>query len=155
MSACLRAPRAAIALRAYYKDVVTHYHGPKPRDAELHAATRDEPGDDLVPLGGLLFVAHHDDDDVLGCAGLRLLGGGNRDVTRVHVAPSTRGRGPWSRLPSREETTRRHGVNVLRLDTRSDLVEARRLHARHGYEEVEPFSHRPYTEHWSRKPLAS
>jgi len=39
-------------------------------------------------------------------------------------------------------------VTRLRLDTRRDLVEARQLYARHGYTEVRPFSHGPYSDHW-------
>jgi len=43
----------------------------------------------------------------------------------------------------------------LRLDTRRDLVEARRLYARHGYTEVRPFSAGPYSDHWYEKAIRS
>ena len=43
---------------------------------------------------------------------------------------------------------RDHRVATLRLDTRRDLVEAHQLSARHGYTEVRPFSHGPYSDHW-------
>ena len=52
-------------------------------------------------------------------------------------------------------TTRRHGVTTLRLDTRRDLTEARRLYARHGYREVPPFSHGPYADHWVEKTVGN
>jgi len=52
-----------------------------------------------------------------------------------------------------EDEARARGLHVLRLDTRSDLIEARRLHTRHGYEEVEPFNADPYAQHWFTKQL--
>jgi hypothetical protein len=45
-------------------------------------------------------------------------------------------------------------VSVLRLDTRHDLVEARRLYATLGYQEVPAFNDGQYAEHWLAKPLA-
>jgi hypothetical protein len=45
-------------------------------------------------------------------------------------------------------------VSRLRLDTRGDLVEARRLYARHGYLEIPAFSEGPYAEHWLGKTLS-
>jgi hypothetical protein len=41
-----------------------------------------------------------------------------------------------------------------RLDTRHDLVEARRLYATHGYVEIPPYSDNPYADHWFDKRLA-
>ena len=41
----------------------------------------------------------------------------------------------------------------LQLDTRHDLVEARRLYARHGYHEVPAFNAEPFAEHWLAKDL--
>ena len=109
---------------------------------------REEPSDDLAPPGGLLLVAVQD-GAVLGCAGLRLLPGGIGEVTRVFVMPAARRRGLGSRLLDELEThARDHQVTTLRLDTRRDLVEARQLYARHGYTEVRPFSHGPYSDHW-------
>ena len=51
-------------------------------------------------------------------------------------------------------TRARLGVVTLRLDTRSDLTEARRLYARHGYREVPAFSQGPYADHWFEKTLS-
>jgi ribosomal protein S18 acetylase RimI-like enzyme len=82
-------------------------------------------------------------------AGLRLLPGGIGEVTRVYVMPAARRRGLGSRLLDELEThARDHQVTTLRLDTRRDLVEARRLYVSHGYTEVRPFSHGPYSDHW-------
>ena len=115
---------------------------------------REEPSDDLAPPHGLLLVAQ-ENDDVLGCAGLRLLPGRVAEVTRVFVVPAARRGGLGSRLIScLEEHARRYGVSTLRLDTRRDLVEARRLYARLGYREVPPFSDGPYADYWFEKTLS-
>jgi ribosomal protein S18 acetylase RimI-like enzyme len=45
------------------------------------------------------------------------------------------------------------GRTRMRLDTRSDLTEARALYSRLGYREVEPFNDEPYAEHWFEKTL--
>ncbi len=50
-----------------------------------------------------------------------------------------------------EVAARARGLTRLRLDTRSDLVEARRLYGRLGYQEVAPFNSGPYAEHWLEK----
>jgi hypothetical protein len=42
---------------------------------------------------------------------------------------------------------------VMILDTRNDLVEARALYARLGYEETGRHNEDPYAEHWFRKNL--
>lgn len=68
--------------------------------------------------------------------------------------PAARGHRLGSRLLfAVEDEARARGLHVLRLDTRSDLIEARRLHTRHGYEEVEPFNADPYAQHWFTKQL--
>ena len=130
-------------MRAYFAEVASRYYGRPATDEEVAAAMREEPSDDLTPPGGLLLVAVQD-GAVLGCAGLRLLPGGIGEVTRVFVMPAARRRGLGSRLLDELETRARdHQVTTLRLDTRRDLVEARRLYPRHGYRETTPFSHGP------------
>ena len=56
-------------------------------------------------------------------------------------------------LDELRNAARARGLSRLRLDTRGDLIEARRLYARHGYVEVPPFSAGPYAEHWFAKVL--
>ena len=148
-----RHPRARAALRAYFTDVASRYYGRPATEEEIAAAVRAEPSDDLTPPGGLLLVAS-EGNSVLGCAGLRLLPGRIGEVTRVFVMPAARRRGLGSRLLDHLEAhARYHGVATLRLDTRDNLVEARRLYARHGYAEVRPFSQGPYADHWFEKDL--
>jgi ribosomal protein S18 acetylase RimI-like enzyme len=148
------ADQARRALRAYFDDVASRYYGRQATQEEIAAAMRDDPSDDLALPHGLLLVAH-EDGDVLGCAGLRLLPGRIGEVTRVFVVPAARRRGLASRLLScLEDHAREQRVSVLRLETRRDLVEARRLYARHGYLEMRPFSHGPYADHWFGKTLS-
>jgi hypothetical protein len=53
-----------------------------------------------------------------------------------------------------EDEARRRAVTRLRLDTRTDLVEARRLYASHGYREVAPFNDGRWADRWLGKSLA-
>ena len=146
-------PAARHVLRAYFTDVASRYYGRTATEEEIAAAMRDEPSDDLILPRGVLLVAS-EGNSVLGCAGLRLLPSRIGEVTRVFVMPAARRRGFGSRLLDHLEAyAREHGVATLRLDTRDDLVEARRLYARHGYAEVRPFSQGPYADHWFEKHL--
>ncbi|MFK3979205.1 GNAT family N-acetyltransferase [Micromonospora sp. NPDC050397] len=141
-------------LRAYFDDIVGRYHGRPATADEIDRVLIDEPSDDLVPPVGLFWVAT-DGATPVGCAGLRLLPENLGEVTRVFVAHGARRRGVGSRLlTGLEEIARTRGLSRLRLDTRHDLVEARRLYTGHGYVEVEPFNDSPYAAHWFVKPLA-
>ncbi len=145
-------PRAQRALWAYYDTIVSRFHHRRATAAEIGSAMLEEPSDDLVPPRGLLLLARRG-EVVLGCAGLRLHVD-VAEVTRVHVTSAARGQGLGSRLLlAVEDEARAHGLYVLRLDTRSDLVEARRLYTRHAYLEVEPFNADPYAQHWFTKQL--
>lgn len=142
-------------LRAYFDEVASRYYGRPATGDEVAAAMREEPSDDLALPRGLFLVAR-EEGAVLGCAGLRLLPGRIGEVTRLFVVPAARRRGLGVRLlDSLEDHARRHGVTTLRLDTRRDLTEARRLYARHGYREVPPFSHGPYADHWFAKAVGN
>ncbi len=156
------APGSAAAravLTAYFRDIVGRHHRRAATDAEVAAAMRAEPSDDLCPPGGLLLLAWQD-GTVLGCAGLRLLQhsaaehGGHGEVTRMFVLPQARCRGIGQRLLAAvEEAARSSQVTRLRLDTSDYLTEARRLYARNGYQEVAPFSDGQVANLWFGKAL--
>ena len=77
------------------------------------------------------------------------------EVTRVFVEPAARGKGVGRLLMNAlERESRELGLDALRLDTRTDLVEARSLYASLGYIEGEPHNTDPYANHWFRKELA-
>jgi ribosomal protein S18 acetylase RimI-like enzyme len=52
-----------------------------------------------------------------------------------------------------EDAARDQGLSRVRLDTRSDLTEARRLYARNGYQPVTPFND-GWADLWFEKSLA-
>lgn len=140
-------------LRAYFHEIVSRYHGREATEDEVSAAMRDEPSDDLVPPGGLLLAARAD-GRVVGCAGVLFLPGGIGEVRRVYVVPTARGGGVATQLLSAlADAALDRQVSRLRLDTRGDLVEARRLYASLGYREVAPFSSGPFAEYWYEKIL--
>ena len=141
-------------LRAYIDDVASTYYGRAATQEEIDVALRDDPSDDLAPPNGIFLIARQD-DIVLGCAGLRLLPDGVAEMRRLFVTSAARGRGLGSQLMGElEHLARTHGRSVLRLDTRHDLVEARRLYAALGYDEVPAFNDGRYAEHWFAKSLA-
>jgi ribosomal protein S18 acetylase RimI-like enzyme len=75
-------------------------------------------------------------------------------VKRLFVTPAARGRGLGARLMDElERLAGAHGLSVLRLDTRHDLVQARRLYANLGYKVVPAFNDGRYAEHWFAKSL--
>ena len=137
----------------YYDDIVARYHGRPATRQEIVDAQAGYSGDDLVPPTGLLLLARSA-GTVVGCAGMRIRDGGIGEVTRVFVAPEARGRGV-ARLLMREleRSAREQGLGALRLDTRSDLVEARGLYASLGFVESAPHNTDPYADHWLRREL--
>ncbi|MBE1491302.1 GNAT family N-acetyltransferase [Plantactinospora soyae] len=140
-------------LRCYFDEIVSRYDGRPVSPERIDTLLRDNPADDLAPPHGWFLVARLDAVAV-GCAGLRLLPAYGAEVHRVFVAPAARGHGIASRLLRRlEGLARAHGVTRLRLTTRHDLVEARRLYARHGYRETPAYNEDPYVDHWFAKEL--
>lgn len=141
-------------LVAYFRDIAGRHYRRQATDAEVSAAMSAEPSDDLCPPRGVFVVARLH-GDVIGCAGLRLLGDGIGELTRVYVVPSARRRGIGELLVgAMEERAREHAVTRLRLDTRSDLTEAQRLYAKNGYREVPPFNDGQFADHWYEKTLS-
>jgi GNAT superfamily N-acetyltransferase len=141
-------------LRAYFEDLASRYYRRPATGGEIDAAMAEDPSDDLTPPRGLFFLAYGD-AGVTGCAGLRMLPSGVGEVTRVFVIPSGRRLGLGARLLDEvEHAARTRGLSRLRLDTRSDLVEGRRLYESHGYLEVPAFNNGLYAEHWFEKTLS-
>jgi GNAT superfamily N-acetyltransferase len=146
-------PAAAGMLRAYYDDIVARYWGRAALPAEVDAAMADEPSDDLRgDTGG--FVLGLLDGVPVACGGVRFVGAGIGELTRVFVAPDARGSGAGAGLLAHlDGLAVAVGLSTLRLTVRSDLIEARRLYARSGFADVAPFNTEPYAEHWLAKEL--
>ncbi|MEV6907895.1 GNAT family N-acetyltransferase [Amycolatopsis sp. NPDC051071] len=146
-------PDAVRILREYMVDVATRYHQRHVPDEEIDGYLEEQHSRDLVPPTGAFLLARRD-GVLAGCAGVRVAMPGTTELTRVFLRPEARGQGGSALLvTAAEDVARDLGATVMRLDTRSDLVEARALYARLGYVEIEPFSDGPFAQHWFSKPL--
>lgn len=147
-------PEAAAVLREYYRDIVGRYYGRPPTESDIDAAMAEEPSGALAPPSGLFLVARAPEGAV-GCVGLKWFDGGTvAEIKRLFIAPAARGQGGGVLLlEAIERAAKEGGATLVRLDTRSDLVEARRLYEANGYEEVAPFNEGTYAEHWFAKQL--
>ena len=161
----LTADARAVRLR-YFDDLVSRYNGRPATAEEIAEVDADYPSTELQAPTGLLLLARRG-AEVLGCAGMRFVTETADtvdaasvqirvgEVTRVFVDAAARGHGVARLLMAELEAQARSlGLTALRLDTRSDLVEARRLYAAVGFTEVAAHNDDPYAEHWFRKELA-
>ncbi|SCL72579.1 GNAT family N-acetyltransferase [Micromonospora peucetia] len=143
----------AALLEAYFEEMARRYHGRPVRPGEVAAAMADDPSDDLAAPTGILLVAYRVGVPA-ACVGLRYRPG-LAELTRVYVRPDHRGHGGGAALLAAvQERASAAGITRIRLDTRSDLVEARTLYARHGYREIPAFNDGVYAEHWFEKVLS-
>ncbi|MFI6150989.1 GNAT family N-acetyltransferase [Streptomyces sp. NPDC051109] len=146
-------PDATALRRAYYAEVAGRYWKRPVTEAETDEGLRDDPADGLAPPTGH-FVVGRLDGTPRACGGIRLLDPATAELTRVYVDPRARGTGGGAALlTALESAARALGAERVRLDTRSDLVEARALYARQGYTEIPAYNAGPYAEHWFEKPL--
>ncbi|GAA3991390.1 MULTISPECIES: GNAT family N-acetyltransferase [Streptomyces] len=150
-------PVAAALWRAYYTEVSDRWYllheGRRTDPAELDREIAAHTGAELAPPSGRLLVARYGGEPA-GSAGVRLLEGGSAELTRVFLYEGMRGRGGAAPLVrAAEDAARALGAVSMVLDTRGDLLEARALYARLGYEETEPHNDGQYAEHWFRKRL--
>lgn len=144
---------ATLLRRAYYAEVAGRYWKRSVTEAEIDQGLLDFPDDELTAPTGRFLVGRLD-GAALACGGIRLLDPATAELTRVYVDPRARGTGGGAALlEALEQAGRALGAERVRLDTRSDLVEARALYARHGYAEIPAYSAGPYAEHWFEKPL--
>ena len=147
-------PLARQALRAYIDDVASRWYKRPATAEEIETALLEHPSRDLRPPEGLFLIVRQG-TSVLGCGGLRMLSAGVGEIKRVHVSLSARGQGLGRRVMLElEELARNRDVHTLRLDTRTDLIEARALYASLGYLDVPAFNGGPYAQHWLSKSLA-
>lgn len=89
------------------------------------------------------FWSAREEGDLLGCAALADLGGGEGEVKSMRTAPASRGRGVAAALLGHLlETARERGYARVNLETGSQdfFAPARRLYARHGFAVCGPFA---------------
>jgi DNA-binding MarR family transcriptional regulator/GNAT superfamily N-acetyltransferase len=138
---------ARMCLETYYSEL-------KVRFRDGYDPTRSPiPDDEMTPPAGLLLVASLHGQPV-GCGALIFYPDDVGLVKRMWVAPSVRGLGLGRRLLFElEDRGRRHGVRLMRLETKDELAEAVQMYRTSGYREVVPFNDEPYADHWFEKPL--
>jgi GNAT superfamily N-acetyltransferase len=137
----------------YFAELVSRYNDRPGTAEEIRQSMVESPSDDLTGDTGVFIIAYRGSDPA-GCIGLRLHPGLIGQVTRMFVIEQERRRGVGMALLSElEAVARRLGITRLELDTRDDLVEARQLYARSGYQEVPAFNAAQYAEHWFAKVL--
>ena len=138
-------PTAVAVIRTYLTDIIARYYGRPATPEEVDRAITD----DLARF----FVGWRD-GAVRGCVGFRMVDRETAEMKRMFVDPAARGTGGGAALLAAvEEAAVSFGAAAIRLDTRTDLVEARALYARHGYREVSAFNDDRYAEHWFEKRL--
>ncbi|MFH8474935.1 GNAT family N-acetyltransferase [Streptomyces sp. NPDC018000] len=146
-------PDAALLRRDYYDEVASRYWGRPATAEEVDEGLTGDGADRLAPPTGQ-FVVGRFEGKPAACAGLLVVDTDIAELTRVFVRPEYRGTGGGGLLlAATENAARAFGVRTIRLDTRTDLVEARGLYAKHGYRKVPAFHRRPYAEHWFAKEL--
>ncbi|OAH16399.1 GNAT family N-acetyltransferase [Streptomyces jeddahensis] len=156
-SEAFSSPVAAALWRAYYTEVSDRWYelheGRSTPPDELEREIAADTGADFAPPGGVLLVARYGGEPA-GMAGVRLLDASTGELKRFFVRKEMRGRGgAVLLLAAAEDAARALGARRMVLDTRHDLVEARALYARRGYEEIEAYNSNEYAEHWFSKDL--
>lgn len=148
-----RSSEGRAILERFFTDIIGRYWGRSATPAEVEQEMNRDPSGDLRDDAGFLLVVR-DGAQVVGCGGVRFVGPGVGEVTRVYIDPVVRGRGVGrSLLDELESMSVRRGLRTLRLTVRGDLAEAHRLYLRLGYEAVDPFSDSPYADHQLAKKL--
>lgn len=100
------------------------------------------------------FVVARLGDMPIGCVGVKGNGGTLAEIKRMWIAPAARGLGLSRRLMTRaEDAARNIGIDTLRLDTNSILLEAVALYRNMGWAEIDRFNDDPYPDLFFEKKL--
>ncbi|WP_159499948.1 GNAT family N-acetyltransferase [Microbacterium sp. 18062] len=110
------------------------------------------------PPAGVFVVLEQDDDETIGCGGVRRLApgpaGARYEVKHLYVRPSARGLGGGRRLLiALEERARGLGARELVLDTHDSLKAAAGLYASSGFITIPAYNDNPNATRWYGKPL--
>ncbi|MGW2301682.1 GNAT family N-acetyltransferase [Streptomyces sp. NPDC001809] len=147
------APDAAALRRDYLDDVASRYWKRPATREELDEGLSGDGAERLTPPTGRFLVARYGGEPA-GCGGVLLLDGDRAELTRVFLRHAFRGRGGAGALLARlEDEARGLGARRMVLNTRLDLVEARALYSRHGYDEIPAYCTGPYMDIWYGKEL--
>jgi DNA-binding MarR family transcriptional regulator/predicted GNAT family acetyltransferase len=90
----------------------------------------------------------------VGCVGVKGNGSSLAEIKRMWIAPAARGLGLAQRLmTTAEDAARSLGIQTLRLDTNSILVEAVGLYRKMEWKEIDRFNDDPYPDLFFEKRL--
>ncbi|MFI9587426.1 GNAT family N-acetyltransferase [Streptomyces sp. NPDC052236] len=146
-------PDASALCRDYYYDVASRYWQRPATDEEMDEGLAGDGVELLAPPTGQFLVGRYG-DQAAACGGVLLLDADRAELTRVFLRPAFRGkRGAGILLAALEDAARELGARRMVLNTRLDLIEARRLYARHGYAEIPAYCTGPYMDIWYGKDL--
>jgi GNAT superfamily N-acetyltransferase len=144
-------------LRDYYIDVADRYYllhfGRRGTAEEIETGLAESSSDDLLPPTGVFLLGRYG-EEAAGCAGLRVRDEHTVELTRVFVRHDFRGTGGGTQLLAAVDRAARDlGANRIVLDTRLDLIEARTLYLKNGYQEIHPYKTDKYAEVFYTRPL--
>ncbi|WP_435057498.1 GNAT family N-acetyltransferase [Streptomyces sp. bgisy060] len=146
-------PDATSLRRDYFGDVAGRYFQRVLAEDEYDEEMLSEGLDRLAPPSGEFLVGRYG-GKAAACGGVILLDAERAELTRVFVRHAFRGLGGADLLMTGlEDAARTLGARRTVLNTRLDLVEARALYARHGYQEIPAYCTGPYMEIWYGKEL--
>lgn len=101
-----------------------------------------------------VFTVATSDGAPVACGGLRTIGPGVGEITRMWVDGSWRGAGLGSRvLRDLEKRARGFGHHTVRLDTNDTLTEAIAMYERAGYQRTGRYNDNPFATSFFEKPL--
>ncbi|MBM7498796.1 GNAT family N-acetyltransferase [Oerskovia paurometabola] len=151
----VRAPESQAILFRYYTEVSDRFFGHATPQEDLVSGFAAQDSSGLAAPGGSFHLAWADGREgpvAVGCAGVVLARDASAptaELKRVFVDPAFRGRGiATALLDAAESAARDLGAEVVRLDTRHDLVEALALYAGRGYVDVPAFNDDRYAQRW-------
>jgi GrpB-like predicted nucleotidyltransferase (UPF0157 family) len=101
-----------------------------------------------------VFVLAVEDEEPIGCGGLRRLAPGTGEVKRLYVRRTERGRGIGrALLESLEGHAEALGLRQVRLDTGGDEGVALALFRSANYQPISDYNGNPYARYWFEKQL--
>jgi ribosomal protein S18 acetylase RimI-like enzyme len=109
----------------------------------------------FVPPAGIFLVVYDENDEAVGCGGVRMLSPDRGEIKHLYLRESTRGKG-WGRtlLTELEVHAFGFGAKVVVLDTNASLEAAQQLYRTSGYVDIEPYNDNPNATNWFEKPLS-
>ncbi|MEU9008589.1 GNAT family N-acetyltransferase [Streptomyces sp. NPDC048479] len=144
----------ASALRREYYDEVASRYWQRPATAEeIDQGLSGDGAEQLTPPTGQFVVGRYG-AKAAACGGVLMLDAERAELTRVYLRRPFRGRrGAGILLETLENEARKLGARRMVLNTRLDLIEARKLYVRNGYAEIPAYCSGPYMDIWYGKEL--